>query len=54
MQRHLLTTVLLILALLCYTLGATAHGTLLLVLGGVAELLFWIRLAGGRRKQRRP
>jgi len=50
MRRHLLTTALLILALLCYTLGAAAQGTALLVLGGVAELFFWIRLVRGRRR----
>ena len=37
------------LAIACYALGAAGPGTAFLVLGGIAELIFWFRLFGGKR-----
>ena len=50
MRRHLVTFAFLGLAIACYALGAAGPGTAFLVLGGIAELIFWFRLFGGRRK----
>ena len=49
MRRHLVTVAFLCLAIACYALGAVGPGIALMVLGGVAELVFWIRLLGGTR-----
>lgn len=43
MSRHFITTLLLVAALLCYWLGAGRGGSMLLVLGVVFELAFWLR-----------
>jgi hypothetical protein len=51
MSRHLVTTLFLVAAMVFYMLGAALPGTILLVFGGVAEFVFWVRLArGGRGK----
>ncbi len=44
LRRHGLTLFFLALALVLYVLGAVLPATLLLVLGGIAELVFWVRL----------
>jgi hypothetical protein len=50
MKRRLVTLAFLGLAIVCYGLGAAGPGTAFLVLGGIAELIFWFRLFGGNRK----
>jgi len=47
-KLHLVTTLFLVLALVFYMLGSVLPGTILLVLGGVAELVFWVRLVRGQ------
>lgn len=46
MKRHFVTFLFLLLAIVFYSLGAVGPGTALLVLGGLAEITFWIRLFG--------
>ena len=53
MKRHVITLTFLALALVLYTLGAAGPATGLLVLGVLAEGVFWFRLVRGGRKQRR-
>ena len=50
MRRHLVTIAFFVLAIVCYGLGAVGPGMLFLVLGGVAELVFWFRVFGNRRE----
>ena len=50
MKQHLITVSFLILAIVCYAFGAAGPGTLLLVLGILAEGVFWFRIVRGRRK----
>lgn len=54
MSRHLVTTLFLVIAMVLYILGAVLPGTILLVLGGVAELVFWVRLVRGRGDKADP
>lgn len=51
MKRHLVTVLFLALAITFYSLGAVGPGTALLVLGVLAEGIFWFRLFGGRKKR---
>lgn len=44
MKRHLITALLLLVAVIFYSIGAAGLGVAFLVLGGVAELGFWLRL----------
>ena len=50
MKRHFITILFLALALVLYGIGAAGPATGLLILGGLAELVFWFRLFGGRKK----
>jgi hypothetical protein len=43
----------LVLAIACYAIGAAGPGTGLLIIGGLAELTFWVRIFRGGREQRR-
>ena len=52
-MQHLVTVVFLLLAAALYALGAALPGTLMLVLGGIAEAIFWFRLFRYRRGSRR-
>ena len=51
MKRHFVTFLFLLLAIGFYALGAAGPGTIFLILGALAELTFWLRLIGGRKKQ---
>ena len=51
MKRHFITILFLVLAIVLYGVGAAGPATGLLILGGLAELIFWVRLYGGRKKQ---
>ncbi|MGI9204525.1 MAG: hypothetical protein ACR2Q3_10970 [Woeseiaceae bacterium] len=44
MTRHLITVLLLIVAVIFYSIGAAGPGIVFLLLGGIAELGFWLRL----------
>lgn len=44
MKRHLVTALLLVIAIVCYSIGAAGPGMLFLLLGGAAEFAFWLRL----------
>lgn len=46
MKRHLITFLFLVLAIALYAAGAAGPATFLLILGVVAEAVFWLRLAG--------
>jgi len=50
MKRHLVTFLFLLLAIVCYALGAAGPGTAMLVIGVIAEAIFWFRLSRGRGK----
>jgi hypothetical protein len=49
MKRHTVTFIFLLLALALYAVGAAVPATALLVLGGVAELMFWSRLFSSKK-----
>ena len=51
MKRHLVTFLFLALAIVFYSLGAVGPGTALLILGALAEAVFWIRLFRWRKQQ---
>lgn len=44
MKRHLITALFLIIAIVFYSMGAAGPGVVFLLLGGVAELGFWLRI----------
>ncbi len=46
MKRHLITILFLVLALTLYSAGAAGPATTLLILGVVAEAVFWLRVSG--------
>ena len=46
MKRHLITFLFLLLAIALYSAGAAVPATLLLILGVVAEGVFWLRVSG--------
>lgn len=46
MSRHLITFAFLALAISLYAAGAAGPGMVFLLLGGVAEIIFWLRLLG--------
>ena len=46
MQRHLITFLFLVLAIVFYSLGAAGPGTFLLLVGVLAEGTFWFRIFG--------
>lgn len=49
-KRHLVTFFFLVLAIVCYSIGAAGPGTFLLLLGMLAEVTFWFRIAGTGKK----
>lgn len=46
MKRHLITFLFLVLAIALYAAGAAGPATFLLILGVVAEAVFWLRIFG--------
>jgi hypothetical protein len=46
MKRHLVTFLFLVLAIALYAAGAAGPATFLLILGGIAEAMFWLRVSG--------
>ena len=50
MKKHIISALLLIVAVLFYALGAAGPATVFLVLGAVAELSFWYRLFGPKKE----
>jgi len=44
MKHHLVTALFLVIAVIFYSIGAAGPGIVFLLLGGVAELGFWLRL----------
>lgn len=50
MSYHWVTAAIILAALGCYALGFALGGTVLLVVGGVLELWFWVRLLRGPRR----
>ncbi|MCQ8116556.1 hypothetical protein [Methylomonas rosea] len=46
MQNHVVTVIILILALALYFAGYSGAGNLAFIVGGLFELWFWIRLLG--------
>ena len=44
MKYHLITVVILLVALVVYVLGYSALGGIAFVIGGAFELWFWVRL----------
>ncbi len=48
MQRHLITLLCLAIAIALYVAGATLAATGLLILGMLAECIFWLRLFRGK------
>ena len=44
MNNHLLTVLFLILAIVLYLVGMVLPATIFLALGGIAEVVFWVRL----------
>ena len=43
MTKHRITILFLLAAIVFYVLGFALHGTILIVLGALAELVFWVR-----------
>jgi hypothetical protein len=43
MKHHSITILFLVLAIILYAFGFAVHGTVLVILGMAAELVFWIR-----------
>ena len=55
MKRHLITFLFLVLAIALYAAGAAGPATILLILGVVAEAVFWLRLTGkDKRFKKKP
>ncbi len=55
MKRHLVTFLFLVLAMALYAAGAAGPATFLLILGVVAEAIFWLRVFGkNRRFKKKP
>jgi len=53
MNRHLVTILFLVAAVALYAIGLIFPATVLVLLGGIAEMTFWVRLfRGGKRKSR--
>jgi len=44
MKKHLITFLFLVIAIVCYSLGAVGPGTVFLVVGAIAEGTFWFRI----------
>jgi hypothetical protein len=53
MNRHLVTILVLVAAVALYAIGLIFPATVLVLLGAIAEMTFWVRLfRGGRKKSR--
>jgi len=48
-MKHFFTILLLIIAIVFYSLGAVGPGTAFLVIGALAEGAFWFRIIRGKR-----
>ncbi len=44
MNKHRLTWLFLLLAVVCYAMGMATAGMVLLALGAAAEVMFWVNL----------
>jgi len=44
MTRHIITALIFVVAITFYIIGAVIPGTAFLILGGLAELMFWFRV----------
>lgn len=53
MKRHAISILLFIVAIACYAVGAAGPGIAFFVLGGIAELTFWVRIFN-RSDQSKP
>ncbi|RLA29198.1 MAG: hypothetical protein DRQ63_01510 [Gammaproteobacteria bacterium] len=53
MKRHLITFLFLVLAIALYSAGAAGPATFLLILGVVAEAVFWLRVSGKDKRRRK-
>lgn len=51
MKRHIVTLLLLLLAIFFYSLGAVRPGMMFLLLGGIAELIVWFRIFGRKKRK---
>lgn len=51
MNPHLITFLFLLLAIALYFVGMAMPATFFLLLGGIAELVFWVRLVNGGREK---
>ncbi len=49
MRYHLLTVVVLLLAVLCYAKGLDGGGLVLFFIGALLEIVFWLRVVQGPR-----
>ena len=43
MKNHAITILFLLAAIALYAFGFAVHGTVLIILGMIAELIFWVR-----------
>jgi hypothetical protein len=53
MNRHLVTILFLVAAVVLYISGLIFPATVLVLLGAIAEMTFWVRLFRGGRKNSR-
>ena len=54
MRKHLVTFLFLVLAVALYAVGAAGPATGLLLLGVLAEAVFWFRIVRSQRHKRKP
>ena len=50
-QRHLITALILVLALVFYGVGFSLGAIAIIAIGAILELVFWVRLVGGESRQ---
>jgi len=50
MRKHTITILFLCLALGLYAVGAAVPATILIFLGGIAELAFWLRIFSAKKR----
>jgi len=48
-KRHIVTLVLLLLAIFFYSIGAARPGMAFLLMGGIAEMIVWFRIFGRKK-----
>ncbi len=52
MKRHVITILFLVVAIACYAIGAAGPGTAFLIVGGIAELTFWLQFSNAINRNR--